>query len=288
MGQGYSSSSIRHDGDLTLASPDECLALIFGKLGCHDRNNYSLVYMRWNHVDSKSRQRLVLVARTEISLRFPSLFARFSLVSVLSLKCSRKLVSVDDDALARIPTLLPSLKKLKLKGCVGVLLESSHLSASASLTPRALFYHSNIKKNSINPASMSNGTPTMAMVMLSSRGVRETGIRCCRAFNLLVLALLRYKWIMCKWGIQALLQSPAPVPPIARMTDCLPSPTPAENFTLMRGAGLAARRSGRRASCRLQPNVVAFKRLYSWECPSLSSHSMPLLQAALFRKNGSL
>ncbi|KAE8726294.1 hypothetical protein F3Y22_tig00007179pilonHSYRG00128 [Hibiscus syriacus] len=124
MGQGYSSSSSwpgqGRGGDLTLALPDECLALIFGNLGCHDRNNCSLVCKRWKHVDSKSRQRLILVARSEISLWFPSLFARFSSVSVLSLKCSRKLVSVDNDALARIPILLPSLKKLKLKGCVDI------------------------------------------------------------------------------------------------------------------------------------------------------------------------
>ncbi|KAE8657961.1 hypothetical protein F3Y22_tig00116976pilonHSYRG00200 [Hibiscus syriacus] len=120
MGQGSSSSSFRHSGDLSLALPDECLALIFGKLGCHDRNNCSLVCNCWNHVNSKSRQRLVLASRSEISLGFRSLFARFRSVSVLSLKCSRKLISVDDDALARIPTLLPSLKKLKLKGCVDV------------------------------------------------------------------------------------------------------------------------------------------------------------------------
>ncbi|KAK8598007.1 hypothetical protein V6N13_095399 [Hibiscus sabdariffa] len=124
MGQGSSSSSsmpgLGRGGDLTLALPDECLASIFGKLGCHDRNNCSLVCKHWKRVDSKSRQRLVLVARSEISLWFPSLLARFSSVSVLSLKCSRKLVSLDDDALARIPALLPSLKKLKLKGCVDV------------------------------------------------------------------------------------------------------------------------------------------------------------------------
>ncbi|KAE8735468.1 hypothetical protein F3Y22_tig00000340pilonHSYRG00448 [Hibiscus syriacus] len=122
MGQGYSSSwpGQGRSGDLSLELPDDCLALIFGNLGCHDRNNCSLVCKRWKHVDSKSRQRLILVARSEISLWFPSLFTRFSSVSVLSLKCSRKLVSVDNDALARIPTLLPSLKKLKLKGCVDI------------------------------------------------------------------------------------------------------------------------------------------------------------------------
>ncbi|XWS73372.1 hypothetical protein CRYUN_Cryun02cG0122600 [Craigia yunnanensis] len=134
MGQGSSSSSswpelgvgfgcknhFPHSGDLTLTLPDECLAWIFDKLGYNERNNCSLVCKRWWHVDSKSRQRLVLLARSEISPWLPSLFSRFSSISVLSLKCSRKLVSIDDDSLARIPTLLPSLKKLKLKGCVDI------------------------------------------------------------------------------------------------------------------------------------------------------------------------
>ncbi|XVE98883.1 hypothetical protein REPUB_Repub03eG0147600 [Reevesia pubescens] len=134
MGQGSSSSSswpglgvgisgktqYCHGGDLTLILPDECLAWVFSKLGCHDRNNCCLVCKRWRHVDSLSRQRLVLLARSELSPWLPSLFSRFSSISVLSLKCSRKLVSVADDSLARIPTLVPSLKKLKLKGCVDI------------------------------------------------------------------------------------------------------------------------------------------------------------------------
>ncbi|XP_021276683.1 F-box protein SKIP2-like [Herrania umbratica] len=134
MGQGSSSSSswpglgagiggksnFCQSGDLSLTLPDECLAWVFGKLGCHDRNNCSLVCKRWRHVDSKARQRLVLVAGSDISPWLPSLFSRFSSISVLSLKCSRKLVSIDDDSLAHIPTLLPSLKKLKLKGCVDI------------------------------------------------------------------------------------------------------------------------------------------------------------------------
>ncbi|XP_022731500.1 F-box protein SKIP2-like [Durio zibethinus] len=109
-----------HSEDFTLTLPDECLPWIFGKLGCHDRNNCSQVCKRWRHVDSKSRKSPVLVARSEISPWLPSLLSRFNSISVLSLKCSRKLVSVDDDNLARIPTLLPSLKKLKLKGCVDI------------------------------------------------------------------------------------------------------------------------------------------------------------------------
>lgn len=114
------------DGDLTLGLPDECLAGVFGKLGCHDRNTCSLVCRRWRAVDSKSRQRLVLLARSDVSPFLPALLCRFSSVSVLSLKCSRKIVSIDDLALSRIPTLLASLKKLKLKGCIDVTDEGLH------------------------------------------------------------------------------------------------------------------------------------------------------------------
>ncbi|KAA8535897.1 hypothetical protein F0562_030900 [Nyssa sinensis] len=112
--------ALQRNPDLTLGLPDECLAWVFGKLGCHDRKSCSLVCSRWWLVDSKSRHRLLLVARSEVSPLLPSLLSRFSSVSVLSLKCSRKLVSIDDDALSRIPTLLPCLQKLKLKGCTDV------------------------------------------------------------------------------------------------------------------------------------------------------------------------
>ena len=104
----------------------ECLAAVFGKLGCHERNTCSLACRRWRAVDSKSRQRLVLLARSEASPFLPALLCRFSSVSVLSLKCSRKIVSIDDQALARIPTLLASLKKLKLKGCIDVTDDGLH------------------------------------------------------------------------------------------------------------------------------------------------------------------
>ncbi|KAF2290105.1 hypothetical protein GH714_002535 [Hevea brasiliensis] len=136
MGQGSSSScsneickqtadshsiviSKKHD-DLTLSLPDECLATVFGNLGSHDRNSCSLVCKRWMVVDSKSRYRLVLLAPCEMSPSLPALLSRFSSVSVLSLKCSRKLLSIDDHALSRIPIFLASLKKLKLKGCIDI------------------------------------------------------------------------------------------------------------------------------------------------------------------------
>lgn len=117
---GKNSGDIDGDDDLTLSLPDECLGSVFGKLGCLDRNSCSLVCKRWKCVDSKSRNRLVLLARSELSPCLPSLLSRFNTVSVLSLKCSRKLFSIDDAALSRIPIFLPFLKKLKLKGCIHI------------------------------------------------------------------------------------------------------------------------------------------------------------------------
>ncbi|XP_068638308.1 F-box protein SKIP2-like [Aristolochia californica] len=144
MGQGSSSSStpkqgtvaiwrIREGGDLTLSLPDECLSAVFAKLGCQDRNACSLVCKRWNLVDAQSRQRLVLVARSDLSPLLPALISRFSAVSALSLKCSRKLVSVDDNALSHLARGLPSLSKLKLKGCVD--LSDEGLSTFSLLCP---------------------------------------------------------------------------------------------------------------------------------------------------------
>ncbi|KAF9679888.1 hypothetical protein SADUNF_Sadunf06G0062400 [Salix dunnii] len=117
---GKSSSIVDGDDDLTLSLPDECLGSVFGKLGCLDRNSCSLVCKRWKCVDSKSRNRLVLLARSEMSPCLPSLLSRFNTVSILSLKCSRKLLSIDDAALSRVPIFLPYLKKLKLKGCIHI------------------------------------------------------------------------------------------------------------------------------------------------------------------------
>ncbi|KAK4767200.1 hypothetical protein SAY86_014950 [Trapa natans] len=112
--------------DLTLCLPDECLACVFAFLHSNDRNSCSLVCRRWNSVESRSRNRLSLVARSEISAALPALLGRFSSVSALSLKCSRKLVSIDDRSLALIPGRLGCLRKLKLKGCLNVSDEGLH------------------------------------------------------------------------------------------------------------------------------------------------------------------
>ncbi|KAF8007601.1 hypothetical protein BT93_K1566 [Corymbia citriodora subsp. variegata] len=122
--------------DLTLGLPDECLASVFALLGSDDRGSCSLVCRRWHLVDARSRQRLALLARSEIAPSLPPLLRRFGSVSVLSLKCSRKLVSLGDDGLARVAAALPSLKKLKLKGCVDV--SDDGLRAFALRRPPAL------------------------------------------------------------------------------------------------------------------------------------------------------
>ncbi|XP_050220470.1 putative F-box/LRR-repeat protein 8 [Mercurialis annua] len=106
--------------DLTSSLPDECLASIFDKLSCHDKNSSSLVCKRWKYIDSISRQRLVLLSPSEMSHSLPGLLTRFTSLSILSLKCSRKLLSIDDFSFSRIPIFLPSLSKLKLKGCTDI------------------------------------------------------------------------------------------------------------------------------------------------------------------------
>ncbi|OWM67006.1 F-box protein SKIP2-like isoform X2 [Punica granatum] len=122
--------------DLTLCLPDECLASVFAFLPASDRNSCSLVCRRWRSVDARSRNRLSLAARSEISAALPGLLGRFSSVSALSLKCSRKLVSIDDRTLGLIPARLGCLRKLKLKGCVDV--SDEGLSAFSLLCPPRL------------------------------------------------------------------------------------------------------------------------------------------------------
>uniref|UniRef100_A0A2C9WG60 F-box domain-containing protein n=1 Tax=Manihot esculenta TaxID=3983 RepID=A0A2C9WG60_MANES len=118
--EGHSIVISKKHEDFTSFLPDECLAKVFGSLGSHDRNSCSLVCKRWRAVDSESRYRLVLLAPCEMSQSLPALLSRFSSVSVLSLKCSRKLLSINDFAFSHIPVLLVSLKKLKLKGCIDI------------------------------------------------------------------------------------------------------------------------------------------------------------------------
>ncbi|KAM7253321.1 hypothetical protein ACFE04_025939 [Oxalis oulophora] len=109
------------NNDFTLCLPDECLALIFDKLNnTQHKNTCSLVCKRWKLVESKTRQRLILITRFEISQSLTSLLTRFTSISILSLKCSRKHVSINDDVFAQLPPFLPCLKKLKLKGCLDI------------------------------------------------------------------------------------------------------------------------------------------------------------------------
>ncbi|XXG70924.1 hypothetical protein AAC387_Pa07g0291 [Persea americana] len=122
--------------DLTLLLPEECLACVMEKLGSLDRNTCSLVCKRWNLIDSRSRQRLVLAANSEVTPSLPAILSRFDAVSVLSLKCSRRHTSIDDSAFYLIARSLVSLKKLKLKGCVGI--RDDGVDAASHLLRRSL------------------------------------------------------------------------------------------------------------------------------------------------------
>lgn len=103
--------------DYTSEIPDECLALIFQSLSSGDRKRCSLVCRRWFVVEGQSRHRLALSATADIHPYIPSIFSRFDSVTKLALRCDRKLVSVNDDALALISLRCRNLMRLKLRGC---------------------------------------------------------------------------------------------------------------------------------------------------------------------------
>lgn len=108
---------IVEEGDYTDGIPDECLAYIFQFLGSGDRKRCSIVCKRWLRVDGQSRQRLSLDAKSEILASLPSLFTRFDSVTKLSLRCERKSISLNDDALILISIRCQNLTRLKLRGC---------------------------------------------------------------------------------------------------------------------------------------------------------------------------
>ncbi|KAK8481831.1 hypothetical protein V6N13_024233 [Hibiscus sabdariffa] len=103
--------------DYTAGIPDECLAYVFQFLGPGDRNRCSLVCKRWLCVDGWSRHRLSLNAQSEIVSSLPSLFRRFDSVTKLTLRCSRKSISLNDDALVMISIRCRNIERLKLRGC---------------------------------------------------------------------------------------------------------------------------------------------------------------------------
>ncbi|XVF17622.1 hypothetical protein REPUB_Repub10bG0139100 [Reevesia pubescens] len=103
--------------DYTAEIPDECLAYVFQFLGPGDRNRCSRVCKRWLRVDGWSRHRLSLNAQSEILASLPSLFTRFDSVTKLALRCSRKSISLNDEAFVTISIRCQNLTRLKLRGC---------------------------------------------------------------------------------------------------------------------------------------------------------------------------
>ncbi|XP_075524016.1 F-box protein At1g47056-like [Primulina tabacum] len=105
----------RHDYSSEI--PDECLAIIFQSLSSGDRKRCSMVCLRWLAVEGQSRSRLALNATNEVSTHLPVIFARFDSVTKLALRCDRKSVSINDDALTLISLRCRKLTRLKLRGC---------------------------------------------------------------------------------------------------------------------------------------------------------------------------
>ncbi|PKI51614.1 hypothetical protein CRG98_027980 [Punica granatum] len=103
--------------DFTSELPDECLAHVFHFLGSGDRKRCSLVCRRWLRVDGESRHRLSLDAQADLLNFIPPIFARYDSISKLSLRCDRKSISINDDALILIALRCTSLSRLKLRGC---------------------------------------------------------------------------------------------------------------------------------------------------------------------------
>ncbi|KAK9949011.1 hypothetical protein M0R45_004559 [Rubus argutus] len=103
--------------DYTLDLPDECLGIIFHFLGSGDRKQSSLVCQRWLRVDGQHRHRLSLNAQAGILPFIPCIFTRFDSVTKLALRCDRKSISIDDDALVLISVRCKNLTRLKLRGC---------------------------------------------------------------------------------------------------------------------------------------------------------------------------
>ncbi|XP_048627984.1 F-box protein At1g47056-like isoform X2 [Brassica napus] len=103
--------------DYTSYIPDECLALVFQFLNSGNRKRCALVCRRWMIVEGRNRHRLSLHARSGLITSIPSLFSRFDSVVKLSLKCDRRSVSINDEALAMISLRCRNLKRLKLRAC---------------------------------------------------------------------------------------------------------------------------------------------------------------------------
>ncbi|CAD6260352.1 unnamed protein product [Miscanthus lutarioriparius] len=119
-GSGSSSSFAPPARDYTQDLPDEILALVFASLSPTDRNACSLACSRWMEVDATTRHRLSLDARAALGNAAPALFARFTAVTKLALRCARGsgADSLSDYGAAAVADALPSerLARLKLRG----------------------------------------------------------------------------------------------------------------------------------------------------------------------------
>ncbi|CAA2996901.1 F-box At1g47056-like [Olea europaea subsp. europaea] len=109
--------SISQEYDYSFEIPDECLALIFQSLSSGDRNRCSLVCRRWLAVEGQNRHRLALNAAAEVSAQLPNIFTRFESVTKLTIRCDRKSVSINDEALTLISLRCRNLTRFKIRGC---------------------------------------------------------------------------------------------------------------------------------------------------------------------------
>eukprot|EP00249_Psilotum_nudum_P006414 c19739_g1_i1 orf=183-1724(+) len=103
--------------DFTTRIPEECLGMVFQNLGNENRNACALVCKRWYWVEAKARDRLKLNAQAALGLHVSTLMSRFQHIAHLSLRCTRKVASIENETLVLIGKLCKQLTRLKIKGC---------------------------------------------------------------------------------------------------------------------------------------------------------------------------
>ncbi|KAL5215217.1 hypothetical protein ABZP36_004369 [Zizania latifolia] len=128
--------------DLTQDLPDEILTLVFASLTPAERNACSLTCARWKEVDAATRHRLSLDARAALGHAAPTIFARFTAVTKLALRCARGsgTDSLSDNGAAQVAAALTShrLARLKLRGLRQLSDDGLALLAGATPTIRKL------------------------------------------------------------------------------------------------------------------------------------------------------
>ncbi|KAG8082605.1 hypothetical protein GUJ93_ZPchr0014g47435 [Zizania palustris] len=144
--------------------------VVFASLSPAERYACSLTCSRWKEVDAATRHRLSLDARAALGHAAPRIFARFTAVTKLALRCARGCGadSLSDDGAAQVAAALPSerLARLKLRGLRQ--LSDDGLASLAGATPA-------IRKLSV--ASCSFGPKAFVAVLRSCPLLEDLSVK---------------------------------------------------------------------------------------------------------------